>query len=187
MKSIYHRLTPGKYFMKNQIQLNKYFSTDWRGRISERAMSGPGLVGKVGPDEWVLDVGCGFNFFKGQIKNFVGIDPANDAACVKVSIEQFQSPIIFDVAFCLGSVNFGSEDDIRNDIACVVSHLRQKARIYWRCNPGLHDHAKSSFEEIAVFPWTIELQHQFAAEFGFTIKEIAWEPGNRIYAEWVRQ
>jgi len=172
--------------MKDQKQLNNYFSTDWHARIEDRSMSGPTLVQKVLPDEWVLDVGCGFNYFKGKIPNFVGLDPAIDAACIKVSIEEFEYDIKFDVAFCLGSVNFGTEDDIRSDLTCLMRHLKPTSRIYWRCNPGVHDHASHSFDVISVFPWTIELQQKFAAEFGYTIKEIMWENDNRIYAEWIR-
>ena len=149
-------------------------------------MTGPTLVDKIQEDEWVLDVGCGFNYFKGKIKNILGIDPANDAADKKVSIEEFDPIIQFDVAFCLGSINFGDENDIRNDLACLMRHLRPTSRIYWRCNPGVHDHGNLSFDPITVFPWTMELQQKFAGEFGFTIKEICWENGNRIYAEWVR-
>ena len=172
--------------MKNQKLLNRYFSTDWHARIEDRTMTGPTLVDKVLPHEWVLDVGCGFNYFKDKMLNIVGIDPANDEAHFKVSLEEFEPLVLFDVALCLGSINFGDEHDIRNDLKCLMRHLRHKARIYWRCNPGVHDHAKESFNEVTVFPWTIELQHQFAKEFGFTINEITWENGNRIYAEWVR-
>ena len=172
--------------MKNQTQLNQYFSTDWRARIENRSMSGPSLIHKVSDEEWVLDVGCGFNYFKGKIKNLIGIDPANDAADVKVSVEDFTSERLFDVAFCLGSVNFGNEDDIRNDLTELMTHLNQQSRIYWRCNPGVHDHGNESFNPITVFPWTIEYQQKFAEEFGFQIKEIVWENNNRIYAEWVR-
>ena len=172
--------------MKDQKQLNTYFSTDWHARIEDRSMSGPSLVQKVLPGEWVLDVGCGFNYFKNKISTLIGIDPANDAACFTLSIEDFQPIIKFDVAFCLGSINFGDENDIRNDLTCLMRHMRHSSRIYWRCNPGVHDHDSHSFDAISVFPWTIELQHKFAAEFGYIIKEIVWENGNRIYAEWVR-
>ena len=173
--------------MKNQILLNQYFSTDWHARIENRPMTGPTLISKVKDYEWVLDVGCGFNYFEGKIDNLIGIDPANDAAHFKESIEEFISLVQFDVAFCLGSINFGDENDIRNDLTCLMNHLKPKARIYWRCNPGVHDHGNASFDPITVFPWTMELQQKFAEEFGFTINEICWESGNRIYAEWVRE
>ena len=41
------------------------------------------------------------------IKNIVGIDPANDAADHKEQIEFFDTEQRFDIAFCLGSLNFG--------------------------------------------------------------------------------
>ena len=173
--------------MKDQSQLNQYFSTDWKARIEDRQFSGPALIDKVSDSEWVLDVGCGFNYFKGKIKNLVGIDPANDSADEKISLEDFSSEILFDVAFCLGSINFGDESDIRADLIKLMQHLKPKARIYWRCNPGLHDHGNDSFNVIDVFPWTIELQVKFAEEFGFRLSEVRWESGNRIYAVWTRR
>ena len=172
--------------VKDQQKLDAYFSTVWNGRIEDRSLSGVSLINEVKDHERVLDVGCGFNFFKGKIKHLVGIDPANSAADVMTTIENFKSPELFDVAFCLGSVNFGEAEDVRRDLDCVIRNLKPNSRIYWRCNPGVHDHGNHEFDEIQVFPWTIELQYQFAKEFGYSIKKICWESGNRIYSEWFR-
>ena len=60
--------------------------------------------------------------------------------------------IKFDVAFCLGSINFGNESNILNQIECVINCLNPQARIYWRCNPGLHDHGNEECETIEFFP-----------------------------------
>ncbi len=73
--------------MIDQNYLNWYFSNIWKGTTHEYIYTGWALVDKVKDDEWCLDVGCGFNPYKGKIKNLVGIDPANDLADYKVSIE----------------------------------------------------------------------------------------------------
>lgn len=176
--------------MKNQSNLNTYFSTEWKGNIEQYKYSGPALIGKIALEEYVLDVGCGDNYFKGKIKHLVGIDPANNAADVKMPIESFTTVVRFNVAFCLGSINFGTDDNIERQIAKVVSLLTPRARIYWRCNPGQQDHGTDGCKKINFYPWSIEKQIYYADKFGFKIFELRWDEGvstnHRIYAEWVR-
>ena len=170
----------------NQQDLNKYFSTHWRGQFNQYLYSGLSLKSKIQPDEWVLDVGCGVNAFKPLIANLVGIDPAFGQADVMTTIEDYQTEQRFDVAFCLGSVNFGSEEHIKNQIKCVVNLLKPRARIYWRCNPGLKDHGNKQCQEIDFFPWSPKLLKEYAREFGFRVVEIREDFNNRIYCEWAR-
>ena len=40
-------------------------------------------VNAMNPDN-VIDIGCGYNEFKGKIKNLIGIDPYNDRADIDV-------------------------------------------------------------------------------------------------------
>lgn len=169
-----------------QKDLNNYFSTVWRSNIDQYKYSGWALVDKIQPRELVLDVGCGFNEFKSRIPNLIGIDPANDRADFKLPIEYFRNDIKFDVVFCLGSINFGTEINILNQIAHVVACLKPKARIYWRCNPGLADHNNKECRDIDFYPWTIEKHVEFADQFGFRLVTAKWDTGNRIYAEWSR-
>ena len=172
--------------MIDQNYLNTYFNKEWKSSILGYKYSGAALINKVESHEWVLDVGCGDNFFKDKIRNLVGIDPANEAADYKVSIEDFTSEVKFDVAFCLGSINFGDEKRILSQFEKVVSLLKPNARIYWRCNPGKQDHPTVGCKEIEFFPWTFEFHQWHAPRLGFTIKELCWDTQNRIYAEWVR-
>ena len=169
-----------------QEDLNKYFSTTWRSNLAQYKYSGYALVDKVNPDELVLDVGCGSNEFKSRIPNLIGIDPANDLADVKTTIEYYKPPHKFDVAFCLGSINFGEYIQVVSQIACVVKCLKPQARIYWRCNPGLKDHGNPECEKIDFFPWTIERHVEFAELFKFRLDRVCWDTNNRIYAEWSR-
>ena len=170
----------------NQQLLNNYFSTHWRGHLNLYQYSGLSLAKKIKPDEWVLDVGCGINSFKSLIANLVGIDPAFGQADVMTTIEEFNTEQRFDVALCLGSINFGTEENIKNQIKCVVNLLQPNARIYWRVNPGRQDHGNKECKEIDFFPWTPQLLEEYATEFGFDLVEIKQDLNNRLYCEWAR-
>ena len=167
-----------------QTVLNNYFSTTWQSNINQYKFSGWALVNKINSGETVLDVGCGFNEFSTRIPNLVGVDPANAMADYRLSIEGFISDDKFDVAFCLGSINFGSEENILNQIECVIKNLKPKSRIYWRCNPGLADHNNEQCKDIDFYPWTIEKHIEFADRFGYKLVVAQWDTGNRIYVEW---
>lgn len=175
----------------DQTYMNQYFRQEWKSDIENYSYSGIALVEKVSPDEWVLDVGCGDNFFKGKIKNLIGIDPANEAADMPVNLENFEADIKFDVAFCLGSINFGNEDYVKSQIAKLLTHLTPDARIYWRSNPGVQDHVTEGCKQINFYPWSFDKHRELAEFFGYTAINVMWDIGNtrsgkRIYAEWVR-
>lgn len=173
----------------NQDELNKYFSTIWRPNLDQYTYSGWALVDKIQSSELVLDVGCGHNLFKSRILNLIGIDPANESADFKLPIEYFATDDInrhkFDVAFCLGSINFGNKLNILNQIACVVNCLKPAARIYWRCNPGVADHGNEECKLIDFYPWSIDEHVKLSELFGFKLAIACWDH-NRIYAEWIR-
>jgi hypothetical protein len=172
-----------------QEELDKYFSTVWKSDIDRYQYSGWALVDKIKPYELVLDVGCGFNEFRTRMPNLVGVDPANDCADVKLSIEYFAADNAnhsrFDVALCLGSINFGVKLTIMNQIACVINCLKPTARIYWRCNPGVADHGNEECKSIEFYPWTMEEHVKLSELFGFKLVTSCWD-SNRIYAEWSR-
>ena len=168
----------------NQISLNNYFSTYWRGHLNIYRYSGLSLAKNIKPDEWVLDVGCGINSFKPLIANLVGIDPAFGQADFQTTIEDFKTELTFDVAFCLGSINFGDEKTIKNQIKCVVNLLKPTSRIYWRVNPGLQDHGNKQCLEITFFPWSKKLLQEYASEYGFRVTNLKDDLNNRIYCEW---
>ena len=171
------------------ITLEEYFSTVWfegNRSLDQYTYSGWELVNKVEQHERVLDVGCGANPFKGKIKNLYGIDITDVGSDEQVSIEDFETDIIFDVAFCLGSVNFGSKEDVYNQIKKIDSLLANDGRIYWRCNPGNYDHQNNQCVELPIFHWSIELHEEWSKEFGYTLQNVQPNDHNRIYAEWVK-
>ena len=170
----------------NQQQLNNYFTNHWRGHLNVYNYSGLSLAKKIKPEEWVLDVGCGINSFKPLIDNLIGIDPAFGQADYQTTIEDFHTDKLFDVAFCLGSINFGTEETIKKQIQAVANLLKSTSRIYWRVNPGLKDHGNKECYEIDFFPWNKKLLKEFAQEFGFNAIDIKNDLNNRIYCEWAR-
>jgi hypothetical protein len=169
-----------------QSELNNYFANTWKSNLDQYQYSGWALANKIRANESVLDVGCGFNEFKPRISNLIGLDPANDRADVKLPIEEYSPPHKFDVALCLGSINFGNKLTIMNQIACVVNCLKPQARIYWRCNPGHADHGNEECKSIEFYPWSIDEHVKLSELFGFKLMTCCWDTDNRIYAEWSR-
>jgi hypothetical protein len=175
----------------DQQYLNNYFNTVWRGRqrsLDQYQYSGWELIGKVRPGERVIDIGCGDHPFKQRIANLVGIDPAFPEADYQLTLEEFvrlHNAQKFNVAFCLGSINFGTQEEIEHQISLVKRTLRERnSRIYWRCNPGQKDHGNTECNEIDFYPWTFDEHIRLAELFGFTVVALEWDTNNRIYAEW---
>ena len=61
--------------------LEKYFSKVWQSDTKKYKHSGLTLVDEINNlrPRSVLDVGCGYNEFKGKIDNLLGIDPYNSS------------------------------------------------------------------------------------------------------------
>ena len=178
------------FLMHDQNFLNKYFADTWCASTSKYIYSGFAILDKISDSDQVVDVGCGHNPFKGKIKNLIGFDPAyhNDAD-VQASIETFDPHQKFNVALCLGSVNFGSVDIITNQIEKVNAMLTPSARIFWRLNPGHQDHNNEACNSIDFFPWTFEKLNEYATQFGFEQINCAEDTNGehiRLYAEWTR-
>ena len=156
------------------IAMNSYFSGVWKDQnFKNLKHSGYQLVDYVNNQKpsSVLDVGCGYNRFKGKIKNLIGIDPYNDAADIKVSLEDYKSPP-FDIALCLGSINFGDEETIDHQIDILHGLWRKEA--IFRVNPGIpHDWA--DYGDIVWYPWTLDKIHSIATRYGYWIKKLTYE------------
>ena len=170
----------------NNFNLNDYFAEFWKPKLDEYEYSGWSLVEKIKPGETVIDVGCSTNPFRERIPNLTGIDPAFAEADYQTTIEDFVTDTKFDVAFCLGSINFGTEETILHQINCVIKILKPRSRIYWRCNPGFYDHGNESCKMIDFYPWSVEKHIEFSDRFGFRLAEVRTDTFNRIYAEWKR-
>lgn len=183
------------FIMHDQKFLNDYFSKFWCSSTDKYIYSGYAIAEKLNDNDYVIDIGCGTNPFKGHIKNLLGIDPTNIGADVVTTIEDFEPNRSYDVALCLGSINFGTEDIIANQIRKVNSLLHHNARVFWRLNPGQHDHVNTQKEhldacdEIDFFPWSFETLGQYASKYGFEQVNCANDTNGdhvRLYAEWKR-
>jgi len=176
--------------MHDQTFLNEYFSTHWRSNGHKYIYSGYAILDKINADtDTVIDIGCGANPFKGKIANLTGIDPSDIGADVVSTIEDYNTDNKYDVALCLGSINFGSDTIIANQIEKVNDLLNDKSKVFWRLNPGQQDHRNEECKQINFYPWTFDLLAEFAALYGFTQSNCAHDHnGNhmRLYAEWSR-
>ena len=181
--------------MHNQEFLNEYFSKSWCSSTDKYIYSGYAICDKISEEDYVIDIGCGGNPFKGHISKLLGIDPANDAADIKTTIEEFVPNQKYNVALCLGSINFGNETIIAKQIKKVNDLLHPCSKVFWRLNPGQHDHVDRNHnhinkcDQIDFFPWSFEKLAEYAKKYGFEQINCAHDSNGdhiRLYAEWVR-
>lgn len=151
--------------------MKEYFSGIWQDEnFANLKYSGYQLVNYINSKNptQVLDIGCGFNRFKGKINNLWGIDPYNDLADHKISLEQYKGPKV-DIALCLGSINFGSESNIDNQIK-ILDNIWTKECIF-RVNPGLEHtwRSKKDYDGVQWYPWTVEKINQIKEKYNYTL------------------
>lgn len=167
--------------------LISYFANSWQSELEKYEYSGNALIDKTANAEQVLDVGCGFNYFKGKINNLIGIDIANPNADIVIDVLDYNPGIQFDAILCLGSINFGEEELVYSQCSHVVDLLKPGGTIYWRCNPGLSDHKWDGMEKIDFFPWSFEYHEKWSRQLGCDLLQCVWDTDDRIYAEWRKQ
>lgn len=168
--------------------LSRYFSVDgeWQPETSKYGPSGWAIVDRIKELglKRVLDVGCGYNRYRGVIPNLVGIDPFNENADELVGLCDYETPVRYDAIICFGSVNFGTEGKIRKELAKVTALAADRAHVFFRVNPGLsHDRPGSRW--IDFFGWSQDYIQSFASEFGWQVDTIETDD-NRLYFEWSR-
>jgi len=164
--------------------LVEYFGKSWQGNLPKYKYSGLALLNKISKDASVLDIGCGSNFFKQHFNNLVGIDPSNPAADYMTALEEFTTDDHYDAVLCLGSLNFGPYETVYNQCKRAVELTKPGGTIYWRCNPGLHDHPHKGMEDIDFFEWSFELHEKWTRQLDCDLLQCTWDTDNRIYAEW---
>ena len=162
--------------------LHKYFSKYWENDIKKWKYSGLALVDEVNSlkPRAVLDVGCGYNEFRGKIDNLIGIDPYNDQADLQVSTLEYRTNQKFDVIMCLGSVNFGSRDKIIAEMGRCVDLLEDGGTMFFRVNPGVQ-HDKSEAKWIEFFAWNVPFIIELSEMFNLKILDIRDDSNQRKY------
>ena len=128
----------------------------------------------------MLDVGCGYNDFKGRIDNLVGIDPYNDKADLQVSTLDYRTDTKYDVILCLGSVNFGNRDKIIAEVGRSVNLLAQNGTMFFRVNPGVQ-HDKPEAHWIEFFAWNVPFIIEVAEIYNLKILDIRDDTNQRKY------
>ena len=162
--------------------LHKYFSKYWQNDMKKWKYSGVQLIDEVNSlkPRAVLDVGCGYNEFKGSIDNLIGIDPYNDKADLMVSTLDYKTDQKFDVILCLGSVNFGSKDKITAEVGRCVNLLADGGTMFFRVNPGLN-HDKPEADWIEFFSWNVPFIIELSQIYNLKILDIRDDTNQRKY------
>lgn len=162
--------------------LDRYFSKYWQNDMKKWKYSGVSLIEEVNnlKPRAVLDVGCGYNEFKGKINNLVGIDPYNDAADFSLSTLEYNTDQKFDVILCLGSVNFGSKDKIIAEVAKCVNLLADGGTMFFRVNPGVQ-HDRPEADWIEFYAWNVPFIIELSEMFNLKILDIRDDTNQRKY------
>ena len=162
--------------------LHKYFSKYWQNDMKKWKYSGVQLIDEVNSlkPRAVLDVGCGYNEFKGRIDNLVGIDPYNDKADLQVSTLEYKTDHKYDVILCLGSVNFGDRDKIVAEVGRCVNLLADNGTMFFRVNPGVQ-HDKPEADWIEFFGWNVPFIIELAEIYNLKILDIRDDTNQRKY------
>jgi len=162
--------------------LHKYFSKYWQNDMKKWKYSGLALIDEVNSlkPRAVLDVGCGYNEFKGKINNLIGIDPYNDEADIKVSVMEYKTAQKFDILLCLGSVNFGSREKILSEVGKCVNLLAEQGTMFFRVNPGVQ-HDKPEAKWIEFFGWNVPFIIELAEMYNLKVLDMRDDTNSRKY------
>jgi len=156
----------------DQRYLTWFFGEVWKPRTEQYQWTGYRIAEEIcrADPKKVLDVGCGYNPFKGRIPNLVGIDPYNNCADFQVDILDYRvEPKSYDHIIALGSINFNSREDIELRFGATVNLLAPGGRLWMRVNPG-HSHKNGPWVEI--FPWSFEIAYEFAKNYNLTLETV---------------
>ena len=161
--------------------LNRFFGEIWKPTTEQYQYSGWALVDEINKHDpkAVLDFGCGYNPFKGRIKNLVGIDPYNNCADYMVDILEFKvEPASFDHIIVFGSLNFNSRDDIEKRFKRLTELLMPGGKMYFRVNPGI---TWPTGPYVDIFPWSFEIAYELAGFYNLDLETFKKDNNNRYY------
>jgi hypothetical protein len=109
----------------------------------------------------IIDVGCGTNPYKEHVNNVIGLDVGSyPEADINLSCEEVYDLNIFqpqcaDAVLALGSINFGTWDDVVNQLSICVDWCRIDGYIV--CRARLNDHTELNLKKGFVqYGWQIE-------------------------------
>jgi hypothetical protein len=162
--------------------LHRYFAKHWQADMKKWKYSGLSLIDQVNQlnPRAVLDAGCGYNEFKGKIKNITGIDPYNEKADYQVDLMSFRPQHKFDVILALGSINFGGRNKIIAEVSKCVHMLEDEGLMFFRVNPGVQ-HDKSEAKWIEFYAWNVPFIIELAEILNLKVLDIKDDNNKRKY------
>jgi len=165
----------------DDLILANYFGKVWQPKTKKYKYSGLDIIDEVNAlnPKAVLDLGCGYNEFKGKIKNLTGVDPFNKKADHVCSIVDYKPDTKYDVTICMGSINFGSADKIIRELCHAVDLTAPEGLLFFRANPG-KQHEAPEAKWIDFFNWTPEFIINVAKELDCVVVTIK-QDANRLY------
>ena len=162
--------------------LHKYFAYHWDHDMKKWKHSGLTLIDQVNDmkPRAVLDVGCGYNEFRGKIHNLIGIDPYNDRADYEIDLMEYRPMQKFDIILALGSINFGGQNKIIAEVSKCVNMLEDDGIMIFRVNPGVQ-HDKPEARWIEFFAWNVPFIIELAGMFNLKVLDIKDDSNKRKY------
>lgn len=165
--------------------MEKYFAKVWQPKTKKYKYSGLSVIDEINnlKPRSVVDLGCGYNEFKGKINNLVGIDPYNIKADLQLSVLDYMPKEKHDIAIALGSVNFGSVDSILQELHHIVNNvIVPGGLIFFRGNPGqMHDAPEARW--IDFFEWTPSFIQNSADALNCEVVTVRQDT-DRLYFVW---
>lgn len=162
--------------------LHRYFSKYWQADMKKWKHSGLTLIDQINDmkPRSVLDVGCGYNEFRGKVHNLIGIDPYNDQADYQVDLMEYRPLQKFDVILALGSINFGGRNKIIAEVSKCVNLLEKGGVMFFRVNPGInHDQPEAKWIEF--FAWNVPFIIELAEILDLKVLDIRDDSNSRKY------
>ena len=162
--------------------LHKYFQQHWQADMKKWKYSGLSLIDQVNDlnPRSVLDVGCGYNEFRGKINNLIGIDPYNDKADYQVDLMNYRPQNKFDIILALGSINFGGRNKIIAEVSKCVNMLEDGGMMIFRVNPGVQ-HDKHEAKWIEFYSWNVPFIIELAEMLDLKVLDIKDDSNKRKY------
>lgn len=162
--------------------LHRYFSKHWQADMKKWKHSGLTLIDQINDmrPRSVLDVGCGYNEFRGKIDNLIGIDPYNSQADYQVDLLEYRTLQKFDVILALGSINFGGRNKIIAEVSKCVNLLDKDGIMFFRVNPGIQ-HDKPEAKWIEFYGWNVPFIIELAEMFDLKVLDIRDDSNSRKY------
>lgn len=127
----------------------------------------------------IIDVGCGTNPYKEHVNNLIGLDVGNyTEADINLSCQEVNQLNIFqkncaDAVLALGSINFGTWEDVKDQINICVDWCKPGGYILLRAR--LNDHTELNLKKnFLQYGWKVQDIYDLTSE---------WEDRVEFYKE----